>query len=145
MKHVLALIALLATVGMLCGETFSPLAFRTNSPSFSLLNPNKMTMTNSMSFSSGVCSGGQGFYNSTYTNHILYRFNQKLKMNVDLNFVNQGTMTHNSGISFEGNGDNNSRILPDLQLEYNPSDNTSIRFEFRTSQTPYYYDSLRPW
>jgi hypothetical protein len=142
MKHALVLAIALVLAGTLCAETFNPLAFRQNSSSFSLLNPNKMTMNHSMSFSSGMASTGQGYYNSTYTNHIGYQFNPKLKMKLDLNFVNQGSMMHRQGINFQGNGDNNSQVLPDLQLQYNPSDNTTIRFEVRTSSP---YQSYLMW
>jgi hypothetical protein len=142
-RIILAVCCLLLSVG-LAAETFNPLAFREHAPSFSLLNPNKLSMSNEVSFSSGMASGGTGYYSSMYTNNLAYQFNPKLKMNVSLHFLNQGTMTHQSGFNFQGNDDNNTRILPDMQLEYNPSANTSIRLEFRT-YNPYYNDLMWPY
>jgi hypothetical protein len=144
MKPILVIVALWILVTALCAETFDPLAFRSSAPSFSLLNPNKMTMHHTMSFASGMVSTGQGFYASTYTNHIQYDFNPKLKMNIDLNFVNGGTMVHQKGLNFDSNDDNNTKVLPDLRLQYNPTENSVIRFEFRTS-SPYSYYTDYPW
>ncbi len=96
----------------------------------SLFNPNKMKMTHSMSFMSGVSSNKQGFYQSTYTNHINMQLNPKLTLKMDMSFVNYGTATYNKGLDIKGNKDNRNAVIPSFSLQYKPSDTTSITFEF---------------
>lgn len=98
---------------------------------FMLFNPNKLTMNHSFSFMSGFSSNKQGFYQSVYTNHLKYRFNSKLDFKLDLNFVNYGSTTFQKDFKIEGNNDNTSKVLPSFQLNYKPSENTKITFEFR--------------
>ncbi|MFO7896201.1 MAG: hypothetical protein R6U84_04645 [Candidatus Cloacimonadales bacterium] len=94
----------------------------------------KLQMNHSVSFSSGVSSNSQSFYMSTYTNHLQYDLGPKLDLNLDLNFVNFGTATHKRGLSFDGNNDNMSLVVPEFQLNYRPTENSEIRFMFRTVQ-----------
>lgn len=109
----------------------------------SLLMPNKLSMSHSMGFEAGTASGGNGYYLSRYTNHISYKFNPKLALDLDLNFVNFGSASTKSGISF--NQDNKSKILPEFSLSYKPSD--SVSFELHYKQSPYslYQYANRPW
>lgn len=109
----------------------------------SLLIPNKLSMSHSMGFEAGTASGGNGYYLSRYTNHISYKFNPKLALDLDLNFVNFGSTSTMSGISF--NQDNKSKILPEFSLSYKPSD--SVSFELHYKQSPYslYRYENRPW
>lgn len=93
----------------------------------SLLSMDKLTMSHSMGFAAGSSSDGTGYYLSRYTNHMLYKFNPKLEMGVDLNFVNFGGMNTSSKLSFEDN--NTSRVIPDFMLNYKPADN--LLFQFR--------------
>lgn len=93
-----------------------------------------LEMNHSVSFSSGVSSNSNSFYMSTYTNHLKYQFGPKLEMKLDLNFVNLGTATHQSGIDFSGNGDNSSLVVPEFELKYKPSGNTEIKLIYRTAQ-----------
>ena len=106
-------------------------------PSF--LDVNKISVNHSASFSSGISSDKKSFYQSVYTNHLSYTFNPKLKFELDLNFVNFGTATYKSGIEFEGNNDNSTRVLPNMSLNYKPTENTSITFEFRQYNSPFYF------
>ncbi|OQX70841.1 MAG: hypothetical protein B6D62_03410 [Candidatus Cloacimonas sp. 4484_275] len=108
----------------------------------SLFNPNKIKMSHSISFMSGVSANNKGFYQSVYTNHISYNFNPKLKLQLDLNFVNNGTMNFNRNFALESNHDNKSMILPDFSLTYKPTENMTFSFEFRhfNSVSPYSYD-----
>jgi hypothetical protein len=92
----------------------------------------KIQMNHSMSFSSGISSNKQSFYMSTYTNHLTYNFNSKLDMKLDMNFVNMGTATRKKGIDFSSNNDNRTLFVPEIQLNYKPTDNTEIMFMFRT-------------
>ena len=91
-----------------------------------------MKMNHTMSFMTGVSSGGKGFYQSVYTNHLFYQFHPKLDLKVDLNFVNYGTTKWDDTFSVKANNDNNSQVIPEFSLHYRPSDNTSIRIEFRS-------------
>ncbi len=107
-------------------------------PSF--LNTNNITINHSVSFMSGISSNKQSYYQSVYTNHLNYQFSPKLNLKLDLNFVNFGTATYKSGIEFEGNNDNTSKILPSFQLNYAPSENTSFTIEFKQYTAPRIYD-----
>lgn len=97
-----------------------------------ILNPQNMRMNHTMSFMTGVSSGGAGFYRSVYTNHLFFDLHPKVNLNVDLNFVNYGTNQWNDSFSVKANDDNTSRFLPEFSLQYQPSSNTSIRIEFRS-------------
>jgi hypothetical protein len=59
-----------------------------------------------------------------------YQFSPKLELDLDLNFVNFGSM--NTGSKFSVNDDNRNKILPEFSLRYKPSD--SVNFEIRMSQ-----------
>ena len=108
-------------------------------PSF--LNINNITINHSVSFMSGIASNKQSYYQSVYTNHLIYQFNPKLNLKLDLNFVNYGTAIYKSGIEFEGNNDNTSKILPNFQLNYSPSENTNFTIEFKQYSYPRVYDN----
>lgn len=97
----------------------------------SLLNPNQIKMNHSMSFMSGVSSGGLGFYQSSYTNHLRFDLRENLKLNVDLSFVNLGSMSHNNDWKLHSNNDNHNIVVPGFSMEYNPTDNTRFIFEYR--------------
>ncbi len=97
----------------------------------SLLNPDKIKMSHSMSFGSGISSNGSGFYQSAYTNHMKFDLKENLKMNIDLSFVNQGTMTHQNDLNFKSNNDSNNLVIPSFSLEYQPFENTKLYFEYR--------------
>lgn len=96
----------------------------------SIFNLNNITMNHSVSFQSGINSNNEGYYLSMYTNHISYQIHPKLSLKVDLHFVNFGTATYNKNFDIEGNNDNQSTILPEIQLDYRPNDNFNIHIEF---------------
>ncbi|HQB98081.1 MAG TPA: hypothetical protein PKZ46_04035, partial [Candidatus Cloacimonadota bacterium] len=98
-----------------------------------------LKMSHSMGFEAGTSSMGSGYYLSRYTNHMKYQFNPKLELDVDLNFVNFGSLNTNTGFAL--NDDNNSKILPEFSLRYKPSD--SMSFEIRMSQG--LLTQQRPW
>ncbi len=107
-----------------------------------MLAPNKLSMSHSMGFEAGTSSNGMGYYLSRYTNHMNYKFNSKLELDLDLSLVNFGSASTNSGIEF--NNDNNSKIIPEFSLRYKPSD--SVSFELRYVQRPWMQSSLiSPW
>ncbi|MDY6914828.1 MAG: hypothetical protein SVM86_00740, partial [Candidatus Cloacimonadota bacterium] len=95
MKNNLVLILLLTPIILLAQTSVEKYEPSFQMPSLSgsgfVLNPSKLQMNHSVFFLGGVSSNNQGYYESTYTNHLQYKFNSKLKLNVDLNFVNFGT------------------------------------------------------
>ncbi len=108
----------------------------------SMINMNNLTINHSISFSSSISSNSQSAYESVYTNHLNYKFNSKLNLKVDLNFVNFGSATHQGGIEFDGNNDNTSKVLPNFQLNYNPSENVKFIIEFKQYNSPFERNSL---
>ena len=108
----------------------------------SMINMNNLTINHSMSFSSSISSNSQSAYESIYTNHLNYKFSSKLNLKVDLNFINYGSATYQGGIEFDGNNDNTSRILPNFQLNYNPSENVKFIIEFKQYNSPFERNSL---
>ena len=130
MKKVIMIVILITSIVILNAEIIES-AFTPELLMPSIINMNKLTMNHSMSFSSSISSNSQSAYQSVYTNHLNYNFNSKLNLKVDLNFVNFGSATHQGGIEFDGNNDNTSRILPNFQLSYNPSENVKFVIEFR--------------
>lgn len=107
----------------------------------SLMNIDKMAMSHSMGFEAGTSSGGDGYYLSRYTNHIKYKFNPKLELDLDLNFVNFGSMNTRNKLSF--NEDNANKLIPEFALRYRPTD--SIKIEIQMSQGGYQYRPRRAW
>ena len=103
----------------------------------SMMNINNLTINHSMSFSSSISSNSQSAYESVYTNHINYMFSPQLNLKVDLNFINFGSATYQGGIEFDGNNDNTSRILPNFQLNYKPSEKMNFTIEFRQYNSPF--------
>jgi len=96
-----------------------------------LLHPDRVTMNHTMSFMSGVSSSGQGFYQSSYTNHLQLKLRENLRMNVDMSVVNLGTMSHSNDMRFSSNNDNQNVIVPAFSLEFRPTQNSTIYFEYR--------------
>jgi hypothetical protein len=90
-----------------------------------------MQMNHSMAFMSGAASTGGGFYQSSYTNHLRYQLRHNLRMGIDMSVVNVGTMTHNNDLKFSGNDDNSNFIVPAFSLEFKPSANSTLYFEYR--------------
>ncbi len=103
----------------------------------SMINMNKLTINHSMTFSSSFSSNNHSIYESVYTNHINYNFSPKFNLKIDLNFINYGSATYKNGIEFEGNNDNTSRVLPNFQLNYSPTENMKFVIEFRQYNSPF--------
>lgn len=100
-----------------------------------------LRMSHSMGFEAGTSSVGSGYYLSRYTNHLAYQLNPKLDLDVDLNFVNFGSM--NTGSSFSLNEDNDTKLLPEFSLRYRPQEN--ISFELRMGQGLMNRSIHNPW
>ncbi len=150
MKKILILLVMIAVIASLTAEYNQPINHAFFNPNFqigSLLNPNNVKMSHTMSFSSGVSSSGYGFYQSAYTNHLKFDLQKNLKLNVDLSLVNQGSMMHQNKMNFKSNNDNNSLVVPAFSLEYQPFENTRIFIQYRQSSgIPFdSYKKNDPW
>ena len=97
----------------------------------SLMSMDKLSMSHSMGFQAGTSSSGDGYYLSRYTNHLKYQFNPKLELDLDLNFVNFGSM--NTSSKLEMNSDNASKVIPEFSLKYKPSDSILIQVQMNHS------------
>ena len=93
----------------------------------SLLSMDRLSMSHSMGFQAGTSSSGDGYYLSRYTNHLKYKFNPKLEMDLDLNFVNFGSV--NTSSKFSMNDDNSNKVIPEFSLRYKPSDSVLIQVQ----------------
>lgn len=136
MKKVMIVLAITLMAGMLAAQfdskLFSPDYYIPNRLNSSAINLQNLDMHHSVSFMSGFSSGSnQAFYQSMYTNHISYKISDKWNLKMNLNFVNYGSATYQQGIEFDGNRDNQSKVLPEFQLQFKPSENTSLTIEFR--------------
>jgi hypothetical protein len=110
-----------------------------NNGTSSILSLDRLSVSHSMGFEAGTSSVGDGYYLSRYTNHMKYTFNPKLELDLDLNFVNFGSM--NTASRFEFNDDNANRIIPEFSLRYKPSDSISIQVQMNHSgylNSPFY-------
>ena len=138
MKNLLILVLMTVAILPLMAQYDIPRPdFNPFSLSSSMLN--KLSMSHSMGFEAGSSSGGNGYYLSRYTNHLKYALGPKLDLDLDLNFVNFGSMSTSK--SFSLNEDNDSKILPEFSLRYRPSD--SMTFELKMSQGM--MRPTRPW
>jgi len=114
----LAMLPLLAQLNMM-RPNFSPYALKSALPNLKL--------SHSMGFEAGTSSGGEGYYLSRYTNTLSYKLSPKMDLDVDLNFVNFGSMSK----GFAMNDDNSTKLLPELSLRYQPRENMSFEVRMR--------------
>jgi hypothetical protein len=147
MKKITLLLIIIFTITLLAQtgiEKYNP-SFKIPSlaGNSSLLNPNKLEMNHSVFFLGGASSNQQSFYESTYTNHLQYSFNPKLKLNVDLNFVNYGTASFDNNWNIEGNNDNSTKVLPNFSLDYRPTENSRIIIQFNQYHRNRYFGDWR--
>jgi len=133
MKRITVLLILICSIIVLQAQTtpFQPTnLFGSSTWQSSLLNPSKLHMSHSASFSTSMFNQ-QSIYQSVYTNHLQYQFSPKLSMNLNLNFVNYGSASWKKNMNLSGNGDNQNKIVPEFSLLYQPSKTFSIRFEYQ--------------
>lgn len=105
--------------------------FRPNLSLIPSINPNKLSIGHSLSFSSGISSNYSSMYESKYTNHISYEFSPKLSIQIDLSIVNYGFTNFNSDFSIESNGSNDTKLVPEFRLDWKPTENSSVTIEFK--------------
>ena len=131
MKKIIIPLIFLLSISLLNGQINSDY-FKPNLKLPSLINPNKISMHHSISFMSGIDSFKNGYYQSSYTNHLKYNFNSKLSMSLDLSMVNLGLTNFQDNFQFQSNS-NNTMFVPSFSLNYKPTENMFISFEFRKS------------
>jgi len=136
-KSLLMLIAVMVISGLYAGWDLPKPSFNPYGSGNSLLASDKLSMSHSMGFSAGSSSDGTGYYLSRYTNHLNYKFNPKLELDLDLNFVNFGGMNTDSKFSLQDN--NSSKIIPEFSLRYKPNDSFMIQVHMQQNS------GLYPW
>lgn len=103
------------------------LAGQTSGVGFSLLDPSRLTINHSYSmsyFSGGGQSGSIGLYMSTLS----YQFSKPLTLRVGLGYLHQPLgFLNNDMVGPEG-----GRILPNVQLDFRPTENMFLRLDYRT-------------
>ena len=128
------------TLGLHAQIAFDKPNFNPNFQLGGFLHPDKVKMNHSMSFMSGMSSRGDGIYQSSYTNHMNFQLKDNLKMRLDTSVVNFGSMTHNNDMKFNSNNDNQNVVVPAFSVEWKPSENSTIYFQYqqmRGYQAPY--------
>ncbi len=100
----------------------------------SLLNPNRLDMSQSVSF---VASSGNGYSSSVgfYSNFLKYQINDQLWVNADLHFIQP---LYSSGLYSQPEFDVNY----DVALNYKPTENTFFQFRFARYSNPYLTPNL---
>lgn len=104
-----------------------------NSLFSNIFNPANLSMKHevSMSYAAG---GGNGVALGVYTNTIGYKFTDNLNVEVDASFVNSPYSTYGKEFSDQVNGVYLSRA----QINYQPTENTSVIIQYRNLPGGYY-------
>ncbi len=118
------------------------LALPQNAPSSfffpSTLPLNNLKMSQSISFSTTYNSGTKSaYYLSNFCNSFKLPLSDKLKLALDLNFVNFGKFGSSSPMI----SNENTKILPNFSLDYAPTENMRFRIEYQSYPT--YYHTFR--
>lgn len=105
---------------------------------FSIFNPERFKMTHSYSmfYSSGKFGGIGGLY----TNAIDYKISDAVNMSFRFGYMFKPGIFNSKNNSFSGF--NNGIILPNFDLKYQPSQNTVLRFSFRTYTSGIFYNPI---
>ncbi|MGE5410003.1 MAG: hypothetical protein ACM3MI_03510 [Clostridiales bacterium] len=151
MKKILFLLLVLSTVSFSQfrdqAETKSSLhdgMISNNTPSVILgfFNPDNFRMQHSYSLSYSAF-GGNGLAMGVYTNSMIYKFNDKLNIQVDASLVHTPYSTFNRSIQDQING----LYLSKAELNYRPSDNFMINVQYSHNPMGYYspYGYLGDW
>jgi hypothetical protein len=115
------------------------LGVKSDANSFSLLDPGRLKMSHSYSFSyfsNGETSGSFG----VYTNVLEYKFSNPLTLTLSLNYLHQPlSVFHKDDVRIR------DAILPNFQLKYRPNDSFSFTINVLTSPHLYYPGSSNPW
>jgi len=102
----------------------------------STLNLNKLKTSQSISFTSIMSSKSKPVYISNFQNRFSYDLTKNLQLQMDLNIVNYNNSNTNNGFSLK----ENTQVLPNFKLDYNPNENFHLRIEYNTYPRllPYY-------
>ena len=115
------------------------LGVKSNAKSFSLLDPSKLRMSHSYSFSyfsSERLSGSFG----VYTNVLEYKFSKPLTLTLSLNYLHQPlSVFHKDDLRLK------DAILPNFQLRYRPNDSFSFTINVLTYPYLYHPKSSNLW
>ncbi len=111
----------------------SMLAPRSNNLLFGFFNPANFRMSHSYNFSY-TSFGKHSLALGMYTNSIFYKFSDPLTMQVDVSLTHSPYNTFGRQFQNQFNGIYLSRAA----LNWRPSENTMIHFEFRNLPTSYY-------
>ncbi len=132
-----ALILLCSSI--LCAQDLTPPQNAPSSFSFpSKLPLNNLKMSQSISFSTTYNSGTKSaYYLSNFCNSFTLPLSDKLKLALDLNFVNYGKFGSSSPLV----SNENTKILPNFSLDYAPTENLRFRIEYQSFPT--YYHTFR--
>jgi hypothetical protein len=107
------------------------LGFNSNSRSFSLLDPQRLRMNHSYSFSyfsNGRTSGNFGVYTTT----LKYQLSNPLSVTLSLNYLHQPlSVFRQDALTVK------SRILPNFQLQYRPNSSFSLWINVLTLPAAY--------
>jgi len=106
------------------------LGLNSSNKSFSLLDPDRVKMWHSYTFSYFSGKGGSGNV-GLYLNTIEYRPSDPLRLQVSLGYLHQP-------FSVIGDQSSGGKILPSFQLWYNP--NSKIYLHINVSTTTLWYD-----
>lgn len=129
---VACLFCLSLTAGVADGFYHDP-AFELNS----ILPQNSFEMHHSLTFSSALSSNGDGMYSNMYTNHLDFALSKNIDLKMKLHFINAGSLSFDRDYDFNLNDDNASQLLPEFQMEWRPSENTTIMLHFQQSNRYY--------
>jgi hypothetical protein len=107
------------------------LGFTSNSKNFSLLNPERLKMNHSYSFSyfsNGQTSGSFGVYTTT----LKYQLSNPLSLTLSLNYLHQPlSVFRRDALTID------NRILPNFQLHYRPNSSFSLWINVLTLPAAY--------
>jgi hypothetical protein len=118
------------------------LGIESNAKKFSLLDPQRLKISHSYTFSyfsNSTTSGSFGVYATT----LRYQLSDPLSLTLNLNYLHQplSVFRQNSlGVK--------ESILPNFQLHYKPSNNFSLWINVLTLPSSYYYNNMNnryPW
>jgi len=115
------------------------LGVKSNTKSFSLLDPSKFRMSQSYTFSyfsSGKTSGSFG----VYTNVMEYQVSKPLTLTLSLNYLHQPlSVFHKDDLRVK------DAILPNFQLRYRPNNSFSFIINVQTFSNFYGLERPNPW
>ncbi|MGE5497255.1 MAG: hypothetical protein ACM3Q2_04260, partial [Syntrophothermus sp.] len=105
----------------------------TSSTVLGFINPNNFQMHHSYNLSYSAF-GGNGLAMGVYTNSMVYKFNDKLNIQVDASLVHTPYSTFGRSFTDQING----LYLSKAELNYKPSDNFMINVQYNHNPFGYY-------